>query len=97
MVDDAANEDTETVNCTILEGPDGSLYVLSDENLAAHRLRDDVAEALRSAYEEKPEVSGFKFLAQAPPPAFQILAQGPVVRRTGLTAPTQDGWFDIYA
>lgn len=89
MTDDSARE-TET--CTILQGPDGALYCLSEKNLRAHRLPQDVAAAVRKVYG--------KGGIPAPEPRagqYQILGQGPFVRRVNQQVTTADGWFDQYA
>jgi hypothetical protein len=82
----------EKDNCTLLQGPDGRLYCLSETNLAEHRIPHDVAVAVRQAYERDGATTPTPDAGQ-----FQILGRGPVVRRTGLTVPTLDSWFDIYA
>lgn len=101
MADDSDTPEIQTVNCTILEGPDGALYCISDENLKAHRIDDDFAPVLREAYRKRraqtePAHGADAETARAAS-SFQILGQGPVVRRTGLTVSTLDTWFDIYA
>ena len=90
MADDTSKETTE--QCAILQGPKGALYCVSETTLKTHRLPEEVAAAVRKAYEQH--------VSPVPTPTegeFHILGHGPVVRRTGLTAPTADGWFDQYA
>jgi hypothetical protein len=78
--------------CKILQGPDGGIYCISDKNLEEHRLRGDVAAAVRKVYEQS---------GTAPPTPqateFQIIGKGPVVRRPGMANPTPDSHWDMYA
>jgi hypothetical protein len=78
----------------IIEGPDGALYLLSDEVLKSHRLPDEVAEPLRAAYDSQRR-EGQAAGREEAAATFQILGAGPVVRRAGLTVPTMDTWFDM--
>jgi hypothetical protein len=85
----------QTVNCTILKGPNDALYLISDETLQTHRLPDAVAAPLRAAYEVQTQGG------TAPPPdpavtSFKILGHGPVVRRASQTVPTMDSWWDMF-
>lgn len=88
MADDGSKDATE--KCSILKGPDGALYCISDENLKSHRIPDEEATAVRKVYENR--VAGTE---KDPRGRFEILGRGPVVRRTLQTVPTADGWFDL--
>jgi hypothetical protein len=94
MAEQAPDADTKAVNCMIVEDPDGSLYLISEDVLKAHRLPDEVAGPLRAAYARQRDQAAVDGLGAAAA-SFQILGQGPVVRRRGLTVPTMDTWFDM--
>jgi hypothetical protein len=95
MADDQSKTVPETVNCMILEGPKGALYLISDETFQSHRLPDEVAVPLCAAYGIQARKSGAQPDASAAAASFQILGQRPVVRRGIQTVPTMDTWWDM--
>lgn len=76
-------EATEYVEGTMFQGADGSVYVISDEDLAAFRLNERDAEKMKQSYEQLQEVTGFGLNPGAAQPDFQLMAKGPFARRMG--------------
>ena len=103
-----ATPDEVTVTTTLLRGPDGSIYGFSDATLEAHRLPDDVAEAVLAAFPPGGDVVGYAdpgstglpiiepmISPDGRPMSFELLGRAPAVRRRGLTVPTYQTWFDV--
>jgi hypothetical protein len=90
MADDAATQKTEGVH--ILSGPDGSVYMISDGNLAQHRVSKELVPGLLKAFASRPAAPG------QPQPeigAFKILGKGQIPKRAGTgPLPPIDTWVD---
>jgi hypothetical protein len=90
MADDAATQKTEGVH--ILGGPDGSVYMISDRNLAQHRVSKELVPGLLKAFAPRPPAPG---QAQPESGAFKILAKGQIPIRAGSgPLPPIDTWVD---
>lgn len=85
---DAAIQKTEAVH--ILSGPDGSVYMISDSNLAQHRVSQELVPGLLKAFAPRPSAPG------QPAPelgAFKILAVGKIPNKRSNMVPI-DTWVD---
>ncbi len=87
MADDAIQK-TEAVH--ILSGPDGSVYMLSDSNLAQHRVSKELVPGLLKAFAPRPPAPGQPASEIG---AFKILAIGKIPTKRSNMVPI-DTWVD---
>ncbi len=88
------------VECHVLRGSDGSLYILSEEVMNQHRIPPEEADAALEALEAQVEVSGF---ARGPssrslpqPGQFNLVVKAPFqLNNPKPFVPTASTWFDI--
>jgi hypothetical protein len=88
MADDVATQKTEGAH--ILSGPDGSVYMISDSNLAQHRVSKELVPGLLKAFAPRPPGPG------QPAPeigSFKILAVGKIPTKRNNMVPI-DTWVD---
>jgi hypothetical protein len=86
MADDVPPEKTEGIH--IFRGPDGSVYMISDANLAQHRVSDELVPELLKAF--APQGRG---QSEREAGSFEILATGRIPTRRSSMVPI-DHWVD---
>jgi hypothetical protein len=90
----------ELVDCTILQGSDGALYLMSEDTMRDHRIEPESADTILDILAEQCSVGGFTFESQQPVPSegtFRLLGEAKFNRPISkIGVPTADGWWDIY-
>lgn len=79
---------TEAVH--ILSGPDGSVYMISDSNLAQHRVSKELVPGLLKAFAPRPSAAGQPASELG---AFKVLAIGKIPAKRAGMVPI-DTWVD---
>jgi len=76
---------------TILRGPDGAVYMLSDSNLDKHRVPSELVDGLLKAYQSQQPAAGTT--AAKASSTFTVLASGKLTRYSSQLEPI-DTWVD---
>jgi len=76
---------------TILRGPDGVVYMLSDSNLEKHRVPSELVDGLLKAYQSQQPAAGSA--GAKPNSTFTVLASGKLTRYSSQLEPI-DTWVD---
>ena len=80
MADDVAATTNEAM---IIEGEDGSVYVIPGDQLGSFRVSDDVVAHMKKGRVEMAEVAGFASPSKVEFMPFAITVKGPFERRMG--------------
>lgn len=96
---DETSESRGLTECSVFRGEDGSLYVLSQELLDAHRIPPEEAQAALEALEAQTEVAGFASQGFGAPRAgeFQLVVRAPFELKGPPVkpfVPTASTWWD---